>query len=103
MSDFGFASWDESGNPDNYGIKPVTVIQNIALASGQKTGTYTFSVPDGYRLGFIFVPAGAGAYVAGRRIITISGSSIILTAGTDNSLNQFQSGQASLVVFLEVT
>lgn len=101
MSDFGFASWSENGTPNNYGIKPVTVIQSISLALNQKTGTYAFTVPSGYKLGFIFVPVGADSYVAGRRIITVSGSSIVMTAGTDNSLNQFQACQASLVVFLE--
>lgn len=37
MSDFGFASWDANGVPNNYGIKPVTVVGIIDLALGQKT------------------------------------------------------------------
>ena len=102
MSDWGFQSWDANGVPNNYGIKPVSVISNITLSNGQKSGSYSFNVPDGYRLGFVYVPLGADTYIQGRRIISISGNSIIISAGTDNSLNQYQSGAANLTVFLEV-
>lgn len=102
MSDFGFASWDENGNPNNYGIKPISVIGNISLANGQKSGTYSFDVPDGYKLSFIVVPTGASSYVEGRRVITISGNSLVVSGGTNNSLNQLQAGTAHLVVFIEV-
>lgn len=32
MSEYGFATWDTSGKPNNYGIKPVTVVGIIDLA-----------------------------------------------------------------------
>ncbi|ELY2495264.1 MULTISPECIES: hypothetical protein [Cronobacter] len=102
MSDFGYASWDENGNPNNYGIKPVSVIGHIRLTNGQKSGTYSFNVPAGYKLGFIVVPAGASSYIEGRRVITISGNAIVIGGGTNNSLNQHQAGEAHLVVFVEV-
>ncbi|CEJ64142.1 hypothetical protein [Citrobacter pasteurii] len=41
------------------------------------------------------------AYVEGRRTITVSGNSIVIGAGTDNSLNQPQANESYVLVFLE--
>jgi len=41
------------------------------------------------------------AYVEERRTITISGNSIIIGAGSNNSLTQPQANESYVVVFLE--
>ncbi|WP_410690010.1 hypothetical protein [Citrobacter freundii] len=40
---WGIQTWDANGVPNNYGIKPVTVVGIIDLALGQKTGSYQFN------------------------------------------------------------
>lgn len=37
---WGIQTWDANGVPNNYGIKPVSVVGIIDLALGQKTGSY---------------------------------------------------------------
>ncbi|WP_239497171.1 hypothetical protein [Franconibacter helveticus] len=101
MSDFGFASWTENHVPNNYGIKPVSVITTIPLAEGVNSGSWSFSVPAGYKLGFIFVPNVGFAYISGRRVISVVGNSIVMSPGTNDSLNQYQASSAWLVVFVE--
>lgn len=101
MSDFGFASWTENHVPNNYGIKPVSVITTIPLANGVNSGSWAFSVPAGYKLGFIVVQNIAFSYTSGRRVISVSGNSIVMSPGTNDSLNQYQASAAWLVVFVE--
>ncbi len=101
MSDFGFDCWLEDGSSANFGIKPISIIDTIKLSSGQKSGTYSFTVPSGQKLGYMLALAKNIGYVEARRTITISGSSIVIGSGTDNSLTQPQANESYIVVFLE--
>ena len=49
---YGIQTWDASGNPNNYGIKPVSVVGRIQLAAGQNSGSWSFTVPSGMKVGF---------------------------------------------------
>ncbi|EMQ0960809.1 hypothetical protein RY975_000368 [Citrobacter braakii] len=101
MSDFGFDCWHEDGSSANFGIKPISIIGTIKLSAGQTSGTYSFNVPAGKKLGYMLGLAKTIAYVERRRTITVSGNSIVIGAGTDNSLTQPQANESYVLVFLE--
>mgnify|MGYP003365221987 CR=1 FL=1 len=103
MSDYGFDCWHDDGSSANFGIKPISIIGTIKLSAGQKSGTYPFDVPAGQRLGYMLGLAKNITYVEGRRTISVSGSNIVIGAGTDNSLNQSQANESYILVFLEST
>lgn len=50
---WGIQTWDASGSPNNYGIKPVSVVGSIPLAAGQNSGAWSFSLPQGFKVGFV--------------------------------------------------
>lgn len=106
MSDMGFATWDANGIPNNYGVKPISLVGKIDLSEGQKNGTYPFTVPSGFKLGYLVGLAPSfDDYQAGRRTITASGNSIIIGSAGDNSIgtNVYVADKAQVVVFLEKT
>lgn len=82
---YGFQSWDANGNPNNYGIVPVSVAGYIALAQGQKSGTWSYNVPPGLRLSFFWV-ANQDQYGVSKRRITVSGNQIVVSDAPDNAL-----------------
>ena len=43
--EWGVQTWNANGVPNNYGIKPVSVYGTQVLANGQKSGSWTVSVP----------------------------------------------------------
>ncbi|QCW18516.1 outer membrane protein [Escherichia phage vB_EcoS_W011D] len=98
---YGISTWDANGVYNNYGIKPVSVISNIPLASGQTSGQWSFNVPAGKKLGYV-VGLDAGGQQVGRRI-EISGNSIIIHPATTSELgyNYYPASQCELIVYLE--
>lgn len=52
---WGIQTWDASGSPNNYGIKPVSVVGRIPLAAGQNSGAWSFSLPQGLKWGLLFL------------------------------------------------
>ena len=97
---YGFASFDENGVYNNYGIKPISVAGNISLSQGQTTGVWVFSVPTGHKLGFIEIPLSASEYSA-QRNISVSGSSIIVAPGSAGNYITYANA-ARLIVYVEV-
>lgn len=98
---WGFQSWDGNGNPNNYGIVPVSVAGVIRLAAGQQSGSYAFTVSPGYAIQFTvgFTP---NTYNAARRRIYISGASIIIDAAANGSLggDVYQADVADVIVYV---
>lgn len=98
---WGFQSWDANGKPNNYGIVPISVAGVFKLTSGQQSGSYSYSVPDGYALQFAvgFTPAN---YTAKRRRINISGNSIVITSAADSSMggDVYQADVADVIVYM---
>ena len=43
---YGIQTWDASGKPNNYGIKPVSVVGRIQLAAGQTSGSWSLRCPQ---------------------------------------------------------
>lgn len=102
MSDFGFASWGANGAPNNYGIKPICVIGSVDLLAGQQSGSYSFSIPSGYKIGYI-VSLGDFTYTETRRSITASGSTISIGTAGSNTYGPgiYAADKSTVVVFLE--
>lgn len=96
---YGVATWDSNGRPNNYGIKPVSVVGRIELASGQTTGSYSFTIPNGYKVGFV-VSLDEGGRGVGRSI-RASGNNISISAASSFGPNNYPASKCELVVFLE--
>lgn len=96
---YGVQTWDASGRPNNYGIKPVSVVGMISLAQGQVSGTYAFNVPAGYKVGFVQSLANQASGV-GRQIIP-SGNTITIGPASSAGINNYPANEVTLIVFLE--
>lgn len=96
---FGIQTWDANGVPNNYGIKPVSVVGRIQLSAGQTSGSWSFTVPAGFKVGFV-VSLDVGATSVGRRIVA-SGNTITLSAASDAGIGNYPASQCELVVFME--
>lgn len=80
---FGIQTWDAKGNPNNYGLVPVSVLGYFSVATGQKSGGATYDVPAGFALDFLVINSG-DTYTQARRRVVASGSSISISSAADN-------------------
>lgn len=96
---FGVQTWDGAGRPNNYGIKPVSVIGTIPLAVGQNTGSWFFPVPAGFKVGFV-VSLDTGGTTVGRRIVA-SGNTITILPASEAGVGNYPASACELVVFME--
>jgi hypothetical protein len=101
MSDFGVGTWDELSVPNNYGIKPVSVIQTIHLNAGQNSGTYTFqNIPTGMKVGFALTLESGNEVTIGRRIIA-SGNIITISSASTTGQENYPANEVDMIVFVE--
>lgn len=104
---WGVQTWDENGNPNNYGIKPVSVYGTVLLTNGQKSGTWTIPVPTGMKLNYYHVAnaseTSSGGLGNGRRRVKVSGSTITVSSAgdTEYAANTYQAARAFLVITIE--
>ena len=96
---WGIQTWDANGNPNNYGIKPVSVVGRIPLSEGQNSGSWSFAIPAGMKVGFV-VSLDKGAVSAGRRIVA-SGNTITLSAASSVGIGNYPASECELVVYVE--
>lgn len=96
---FGIQTWDAAGRPNNYGIKPVSVVGRIPLSEGQTSGSWSFTVPAGMKVGFA-VSLDKGAVSVGRRIVA-SGNTITLSAASSVGIGNYPASECELIVFME--
>lgn len=96
---WGFQTWDANGKPNNYGIKPVSVVGRIPLAVGQNAGSWSFTVPAGMKVGFA-VSLDEGGSAVGRRIVA-SGNTITITAASNTGVGNYPASKCELIVFME--
>lgn len=96
---FGIQTWSANGVPNNYGIKPVSVIGRITLTAGQNTGSWSFVVPAGMKVGFV-VSLDRGGDSVGRRIVA-SGNNITVSAASSVGLGNYAASECELIVFME--
>lgn len=97
--DWGIQTWDVNGVPNNYGIKPVSVVGRIPLSEGQNSGNWSFTIPAGMKVGFA-VTLDKGAVSVGRRIVA-SGNTITLSAASSVGIGNYPASECELVVFVE--
>lgn len=97
--DWGIQTWDANGVPNNYGIKPVSVVGRIPLSEGQNSGSWSFAIPAGMKVGFA-VTLDKGAVSVGRRIVS-SGNTITLSAASSVGIGNYPASECELVVFVE--
>lgn len=96
---YGFASWDASGVPNNYGIKPISVIDNIRIETGVNTGSWTFNVPAGFKIG-VFEVAFDYSYNNTQRFLTVTRNTVSISgSGSGNAI--MSANGVYLTVFLE--
>ncbi len=104
---WGVQTWNASGVPNNYGIKPVSVYGTQLLANGQKSGSWTVPVPPGLKLNYYHVAnaseTSSGGMGSGRRRVSVSGNTITVSAAGDMeyAANTFQAARAFLVITIE--
>jgi len=96
---FGIQTWDAAGRPNNYGIKPVSVVGRIPLSQGQTSGSWSFTIPAGMKLGFA-VSLDKGAVSVGRRIAA-SGNTISLSGASSVGVGNYPASECELIVFME--
>ncbi|QHB43401.1 hypothetical protein SFP17_030 [Shigella phage SFP17] len=99
MAEYGVSTWDANGKYNNYGIKPVSVVGVISLAAGQTSGSWSFSIPSGFKVGYV-VSLDEGARGVGREIVA-SGNTIRISPISSVGPNRYSSSKCELVVFLE--
>lgn len=96
---WGIQTWDANGIPNNYGIKPVSMVGRIQLSEGQTSGSWSFTIPAGMKVGFV-VSLDKGAVSVGRRIVA-SGNTITLSAASSAGIGNYPASECELVVFVE--
>lgn len=96
---FGIQTWDANGKPNNYGVKPVSVVGRIPLSMGQNTGSWSYTVPAGMKVGFA-VSLDEGGSTVGRRIVA-SGNTITITAASNTGVGNYPASKCELIVFME--
>lgn len=96
---FGIQTWDAAGRPNNYGIKPVSVVGRIPLSQGQTSGSWSFTIPAGMKVGFA-ISLDKGAVTVGRRIVA-SGNTISLSAASSVGVGNYTASECELIVFME--
>lgn len=98
---WGIQTWDANGIPNNYGVKPVSVVGRIQLAAGQTSGSWSFTVPSGMKVGFV-LSLDEGGNGVGRRIVA-AGNTITVTAASAVGLGNYPASKCEIVVFMEKT
>ena len=96
---FGVATWDAQGLPNNYGIKPVSVVGIIKLATGQTSGSWSFTIPSGMKVGFAVTLDEGGTTVG--RAIRASGNTITVSAANSAGIGNYPASSCEVVVFVE--
>nr|DAW21262.1 MAG TPA: hypothetical protein [Caudoviricetes sp.] len=96
---FGVETWDAQGRPNNYGIKPVSVAGIIKLATGQTSGSWSFTIPSGMKVGFAVTLDEGGTTVG--RAIRASGNTITVSAANSVGIGNYPASACEVVVFVE--
>ncbi|QIN98172.1 outer membrane protein [Escherichia phage PGN590] len=99
MAEYGISTWDANGNYNNYGIKPVSVVGIISLSQGQTSGSWSFTIPSGMKVGFA-IALDQGDVGVGRNIVA-SGNTIKVSPASNVGPGNYAASACELVVFVE--
>lgn len=99
---YGFGTWDANGFDNNKGIVPTSILSYASLASGNLTGNWSFSVPSGRTLRFLFFLNGNEDGGGNRRSIVVSGASVIMSAASSGATgtNIFPPSAAYIIFYV---
>lgn len=99
---YGVQTWDANGVPNNYGIKPICVVGFVNLEKGQQSGTYSYTLPPYFRIGYI-VSTGEFEYTELRRKITTSSTTISVSSAESNTYGPgiYPADKSQLVIYME--
>ena len=104
MADWGIQTWDANTNPNNTGIVSVLVVATVYLSAGQVSGTYSYTVPTGFKVAAIQSPITGDAYSGLRRKITGTGGTITISDGAgDYSAGTYTADECWLIIYLVKT
>jgi len=81
---WGIQTWDASGNLNNYGLVPISVLGFFPVTNGQQSGSATYTVPTGFIMEVLQICADT-AYTTKRRKITVSGGTVTLSAASSDT------------------
>lgn len=83
MAEWGLRILDQNGNDINTGFVRILVLGTASLASGQTTGTWTFNLPAGYVVGYLFQNTSL-AGTTNRRLFNIVSGTISISSANGN-------------------
>ncbi|MBD8153313.1 hypothetical protein [Pantoea agglomerans] len=103
MAQWGFGVWDANGKDVNKGFVPTLVLSYAGLSSGQLSGSWSFDLPQGTKLNFLFLLNGNEDGKGNRRSITVSGNTVNMTSAAENATGDsiFPPGAGWLIFWLE--
>lgn len=96
---YGIQTWDGNGRPNNYGIRPVSVVDTVRLAAGQNTGQWFFDIPAGFKIGILQVERQTAWNGISRQFHVYQNSFRI--SGYEGGSFIMQATECDVVVFLE--
>ncbi len=98
---YGIQTWDANGNPNNYGLVPISVLGFFAVNQNQQSGSVSYTVPAGFVMDILQVSSGE-TYSQTRRTVTVSGGSISIGAAADTNFgaNTYPAIAGFIIAFL---
>lgn len=100
MANWGIATWDANVVDNNTGIVRVLVLGTATLTDGQTTGKWSYTVPAGMRIDYLFQNTSATGTTSRRRF-TVSGNTISISdAGSDYSAGTEPRSAGRVVFYL---
>lgn len=102
---WGIQTWDANGKVNNYGLVPISVLGFFSVSNGQQSGNATYNIPAGFVMEALQVCADSN-YTTKRRKITISGSTLTITAASSDSdfgANTFPAVAGFIIAYLRAS
>ena len=98
---YGIQTWDQYGNPNNYGVTPVSVLGYFGVATNQQSGAIAYTVPPGFVVDVLQVNSGQ-VYTRTRRVIQVSGGTVSLGAAAEDNFgaNTYPAVAGFVIVYL---
>lgn len=96
---YGFSTYDQNGNYNNYGIRPTSVAGFISVSENQTSGSFSVQLPEGTKLTYLQVNTSTG-YTATRRKINISGGQATISSAASNDYSSgTETAYSGFIVF----
>ncbi|MDP9706636.1 UNVERIFIED_ORG: hypothetical protein J2W64_003850 [Rahnella aquatilis] len=101
MANYGIQTWSASGTPNNTGLVKILILGSVYLSKDQVSGSWSYSVPPGYKVAAMQSPVMGAELSSARRKITTTTTGVSLSsAGADYSTGTFTAAEGWLIVYL---